>query len=168
MRWSLRLSPRRLAAAAVTAATAALDMPDAEKQRLLDLNPHIQINAYNTALNSDNALALVGAYDLVIDGTDNFDTRYLVNDACVQLGKPLVYGAIYRFDGQISVLNYKGGPCYRCLFPEAPAPGAAPACGEAGVLGALPGIIGAITGRAIYEGTLDGAEAQALCDAFKG
>lgn len=110
-----------------------LGMPKVEsaRQRLQDLNRHIQINAHDTALTADNALELVGAYDLVIDGTDNFDTRYLVNDACVQLGKPLVYGAIYRFDGQISVLNYQGGPCYRCLFPSAPRrnwpPTAAPA-----------------------------------------
>ncbi|PRW95461.1 sulfurylase, partial [Pseudomonas fragi] len=86
----------------------------------------------------------VGAYDLVIDGTDNFDTRYLVNDACVQLGKPLVYGAIYRFDGQISVLNYKGGPCYRCLFPKAPPAELAPNCSAGGVIGVLPGVVGMI------------------------
>jgi len=123
-----------------------LGMPKVEsaKQRLLDLNPYIQINAHNTALDTDNALELVGAYDLVIDGTDNFDTRYLVNDACVQLGKPLVYGAIYRFDGQISVLNYKGGPCYRCLFPKAPPAELAPNCSAGGVIGVLPGVVGMI------------------------
>ena len=114
-----------------------LGMPKVEsaKRRLQDLNSHIQINAHDTALNADNALELVGAYDLVIDGTDNFDTRYLVNDACVQLSKPLVYGAIYRFDGQISVLNYKGGPCYRCLFPSAPPAELAPNCSAGGVIG---------------------------------
>ena len=86
----------------------------------------------------------MGAYDLVIDGTDNFDTRYLVNDACVQLGKPLVYGAIYRFDGQISVLNYQGGPCYRCLFPSPPPAELAPNCSAGGVIGVLPGVVGMI------------------------
>lgn len=123
-----------------------LGMPKVEsaKRRLQDLNRHIQINAHDTALNADNALELVGAYDLVIDGTDNFDTRYLVNDACVQLGKPLVYGAIYRFDGQISVLNYKGGPCYRCLFPSAPPAELAPNCSTGGVIGVLPGVVGMI------------------------
>ncbi|WP_350614501.1 molybdopterin-synthase adenylyltransferase MoeB [Pseudomonas sp. HY7a-MNA-CIBAN-0227] len=123
-----------------------LGMPKVEsaKQRLQDLNRHIQINAHNTALNADNAMELVGAYDLVIDGTDNFETRYLVNDACVQLGKPLVYGAIYRFDGQISVLNYQGGPCYRCLFPHAPPAELAPNCSAGGVIGVLPGVVGMI------------------------
>ncbi|NWC90710.1 MULTISPECIES: molybdopterin-synthase adenylyltransferase MoeB [unclassified Pseudomonas] len=123
-----------------------LGMPKVEsaKQRLQDLNSHIQINTYDTAFNTDNALELVGAYDLVIDGTDNFETRYLVNDACVQLGKPLVYGAIYRFDGQISVLNYKGGPCYRCLFPQAPPAELAPNCSAGGVIGVLPGVVGMI------------------------
>ena len=123
-----------------------LGMPKVEsaKQRLQDLNRHIQINTHDTALDADNALELVGAYDLVIDGTDNFDTRYLVNDACVQLGKPLVYGAIYRFDGQISVLNYKGGPCYRCLFPKAPPAELAPNCSAGGVIGVLPGVVGMI------------------------
>ena len=123
-----------------------LGMPKVEsaKQRLQDLNSHIQINTYDTAFNTDNALDLVGAYDLVIDGTDNFETRYLVNDACVQLGKPLVYGAIYRFDGQISVLNYNGGPCYRCLFPHAPPAELAPNCSAGGVIGVLPGVVGMI------------------------
>ncbi|KAA0948198.1 molybdopterin-synthase adenylyltransferase MoeB [Pseudomonas sp. ANT_H14] len=123
-----------------------LGMPKVEsaKQRLQDLNRHIQINAHNTALNADNAMELVGAYDLVIDGTDNFETRYLVNDACVQLGRPLVYGAIYRFDGQISVLNYQGGPCYRCLFPHAPPAELAPNCSAGGVIGVLPGVVGMI------------------------
>ncbi|MDY7531733.1 molybdopterin-synthase adenylyltransferase MoeB [Pseudomonas sp. Bout1] len=123
-----------------------LGMPKVEsaKQRLQDLNSHIQINTYDTAFNTDNALDLVGAYDLVIDGTDNFETRYLVNDACVQLGKPLVYGAIYRFDGQISVLNHKGGPCYRCLFPHAPPAELAPNCSAGGVIGVLPGVVGMI------------------------
>ncbi|NWE41661.1 molybdopterin-synthase adenylyltransferase MoeB [Pseudomonas yamanorum] len=124
--------------------TLGLPKVESAKQRLQDLNSHIQINIYDTAFNTDNALELVGAYDLVIDGTDNFETRYLVNDACVQLGKPLVYGAIYRFDGQISVLNYKGGPCYRCLFPQAPPAELAPNCSAGGVIGVLPGVVGMI------------------------
>ncbi|NIL15217.1 molybdopterin-synthase adenylyltransferase MoeB [Pseudomonas sp. AN3A02] len=124
--------------------TLGLPKVESAKQRLQDLNSHIQINTYDTAFNTDNALELVGAYDLVIDGTDNFETRYLVNDACVQLGKPLVYGAIYRFDGQISVLNYKGGPCYRCLFPQAPPAELAPNCSAGGVIGVLPGVVGMI------------------------
>jgi len=124
--------------------TLGLSKVESAKQRLQDLNSHIQINTYDTAFNTDNALELVGAYDLVIDGTDNFETRYLVNDACVQLGKPLVYGAIYRFDGQISVLNYKGGPCYRCLFPQAPPAELAPNCSAGGVIGVLPGVVGMI------------------------
>jgi adenylyltransferase/sulfurtransferase len=124
--------------------TLGLPKVESAKQRLQDLNSHIQINTYDTAFNTDNALELVSAYDLVIDGTDNFETRYLVNDACVQLGKPLVYGAIYRFDGQISVLNYKGGPCYRCLFPQAPPAELAPNCSAGGVIGVLPGVVGMI------------------------
>lgn len=123
-----------------------LGMPKVEsaKQRLQDLNSHIRINTHNTALNADNAMTLIGEYDLVIDGTDNFSTRYLVNDACVQLGKPLVYGAIYRFDGQISVLNHRDGPCYRCLFPKAPPAELAPNCSAGGVIGVLPGVVGMI------------------------
>ncbi|MFA7942533.1 molybdopterin-synthase adenylyltransferase MoeB [Pseudomonas brenneri] len=124
--------------------TLGLPKVESAKQRLQDLNRHIQINTYDTALNADNALELVGAYDLVIDGTDNFETRYLVNDACVQLGKPLVYGAIYRFDGQISVFNYQGGPCYRCLYPNAPPAELAPNCSAGGVIGVLPGVVGMI------------------------
>ncbi|MDF3199448.1 molybdopterin-synthase adenylyltransferase MoeB [Pseudomonas sp. 1912-s] len=124
--------------------TLGLPKVESARRRLQDLNSHIQINTYDTAFNTDNALELVDAYDLVIDGTDNFETRYLVNDACVQLGKPLVYGAIYRFDGQISVLNYKGGPCYRCLFPQAPPAELAPNCSAGGVIGVLPGVVGMI------------------------
>ncbi|MBK5436179.1 molybdopterin-synthase adenylyltransferase MoeB [Pseudomonas sp. TH32] len=124
--------------------TLGLPKVESARRRLQDLNSHIQINTYDTAFNTDNALELVDAYDLVIDGTDNFETRYLVNDACVQLGKPLVYGAIYRFDGQISVLNYKGGPCYRCLFPQAPPAELAPNCSAGGVIGVLPGLVGMI------------------------
>jgi adenylyltransferase/sulfurtransferase len=113
-------------------------------QRLRELNPEVDIVAYNTRLTSDNALAVLRDYDVVIDGTDNFPTRYLVNDACVLLGKPYVYGSILRFDGQVSVFDATNGPCYRCLFREPPAPGLVPNCAEGGVLGALPGIIGSL------------------------
>jgi adenylyltransferase/sulfurtransferase len=115
------------------------------KERLSDINPHIQIDTYELALNSENALRIMKDYDVVIDGTDNFQTRYLANDASVLLGKPNVYGSIFRFDGQASVFYPKGGgPCYRCLYPEPPPPGLVPSCAEGGVLGILPGIVGVI------------------------
>jgi len=114
------------------------------RARLEDLNPHIQVDTYEEALSSENALRIFADYDVVIDGTDNFPTRYLVNDACVLLGKPNVYGSIFRFEGQASVFNYEGGPCYRCLYEEPPPPGLIPSCAEGGVLGILPGIIGVI------------------------
>lgn len=115
------------------------------KDRLADINPHVQIDAYEFALKAENALGIVKDYDVIIDGTDNFPTRYLVNDASVLLGKPNVYGSIFRFDGQASVFYPKGGgPCYRCLYPEPPPPGLVPSCAEGGVLGILPGIIGVI------------------------
>ena len=114
------------------------------KDRLHALNPHVEIETYETALSSENALELFGPYDVVLDGTDNFPTRYLVNDACVLLGKPNTYGSIFRFEGQASVFGTKEGPCYRCLYPEPPPPGLVPSCAEGGVLGVLPGIIGVI------------------------
>ena len=114
------------------------------KDRLQDLNPEVNIELHETALSSKNALELLAAYDVIIDGTDNFPTRYLVNDACVILGKPNVYGSIFRFEGQASVFATKEGPCYRCLYPEPPPPGLVPSCAEGGVLGVLPGIIGTI------------------------
>jgi sulfur-carrier protein adenylyltransferase/sulfurtransferase len=114
------------------------------KARIEDINPHVQVDCYETPLTSDNALEILAPYDIIIDGTDNFPTRYLTNDACVLLGKPNVYGSIFRFDGQASVFYAKEGPCYRCLFPEPPPPGLVPSCAEGGVLGVLPGIIGAI------------------------
>ncbi|MCI0387963.1 MAG: molybdopterin-synthase adenylyltransferase MoeB [Acidobacteria bacterium] len=115
------------------------------QDRLSDINPHVQIDGYELALKSDNALKIIKDYDVIIDGTDNFQTRYLVNDASVLLGKPNVYGSIFRFDGQASVFYPKGGgPCYRCLYPEPPPPGLVPSCAEGGVLGILPGIIGVI------------------------
>ena len=114
------------------------------RDRILDINPHTRVELHETTLTSENALDIVRAYDLVIDGTDNFPTRYLVNDACVLLGKPNVYGSIFRFEGQASVFWAEKGPCYRCLYPEPPPPGMVPSCAEGGVLGILPGIIGCI------------------------
>ncbi|MBI4265060.1 MAG: molybdopterin-synthase adenylyltransferase MoeB [Acidobacteria bacterium] len=117
---------------------------ESAKDRLQALNPHVQIDTYETSLSSDNALALFEPYDVILDGTDNFPTRYLVNDACVLSGKPNAYGSIFRFEGQASVFGTKEGPCYRCLYPEPPPPGLVPSCAEGGVLGVLPGIIGVI------------------------
>jgi len=114
------------------------------KDRLQSLNPNVHVEPYEVALSSTNALELFKDYDVILDGTDNFPTRYLVNDACVLLGKPNAYGSIFRFEGQASVFATKGGPCYRCLYPEPPPPGLVPSCAEAGVLGVLPGIIGTI------------------------
>jgi adenylyltransferase/sulfurtransferase len=129
------------------------------KARLEQLNPHIQIEVYPLQLNAENALQTLGPYDLILDASDNFPTRYLVNDACVLLDKPLVYGAIHQFEGQVSVFNQRtatdtsssnpaanisSGPCYRCLFPTPPAPGSVPSCSEAGVFGVLPGVVGSL------------------------
>ena len=114
------------------------------KHTLKELNPNCQLETFEHAINSENALEIIEPYDIVIDGTDNFPTRYLLNDACVILGKPYIYGSIYRFEGQASVFNYQGGPNYRDLFPEPPPPGLVPSCAEGGVLGVLPGIIGVI------------------------
>ncbi|MEY3303536.1 MAG: molybdopterin biosynthesis protein, partial [Cyanobacteriota bacterium] len=117
---------------------------ESAKARILEINPHCQIDLYNTQLSSANALEIMAPYDIVVDGTDNFPTRYLVNDACVLLNKPNVYGSIFRFEGQATVFNYEGGPNYRDLYPEPPPPGLVPSCAEGGVLGILPGIIGVI------------------------
>ncbi|WP_218081221.1 molybdopterin-synthase adenylyltransferase MoeB [Anthocerotibacter panamensis] len=114
------------------------------KHRLLEINPFLQVDIHETALTSENALEIAKDYDLIIDGTDNFPTRYLVNDTCVLLGKPNVYGSIFRFEGQATVFNHEDGPCYRCLYPEPPPPGLVPNCAEGGVLGILPGVIGVI------------------------
>jgi len=116
----------------------------AAKARLTGLNPEVNVVTHETALKSSNALEILGQYDVIVDGADNFPTRYLVNDACVLLGKPNAYGSIFRFDGQASVFAVKGGPCYRCLYPEPPPPGLVPSCAEGGVLGVLPGVIGTI------------------------
>ncbi len=117
---------------------------EAARERLSNLNPEIEIVPHETKLTSENALEILRNYDIVVDGTDNFPTRYLVNDACILLGKPNVYGSIFRFEGQATVFGYPGGPCYRCLYPEPPPPGLVPSCAEGGVLGVLPGIVGAI------------------------
>jgi sulfur-carrier protein adenylyltransferase/sulfurtransferase len=114
------------------------------KDRLHAINPHIEIETYETSVSSENALQLFAPYDVILDGTDNFPTRYLTNDACVLLGKPNAYGSIFRFEGQASVFATKEGPCYRCLYPEPPPPGLVPSCAEGGVLGVLPGVIGVI------------------------
>jgi sulfur-carrier protein adenylyltransferase/sulfurtransferase len=114
------------------------------KDRLQALNPNVHVETYETALTSQNALKLFEPYDVIVDGTDNFPTRYLVNDACVLTGKPNAYGSIFRFEGQASVFATKEGPCYRCLYPEPPPPGLVPSCAEGGVLGVLPGMIGVI------------------------
>lgn len=115
---------------------------ESARQRMLDINPDIQVEMYNEPFTSENALQIAQDYDILIDGTDNFPTRYLTNDVSVLLGKPNVYGSIFRFDGQVSVFDARNGPCYRCLFPEPPPPGLVPSCAEGGVLGVLPGIIG--------------------------
>src|SRR5437763_447771 len=117
---------------------------ESARDRLKALNPDVQMELYDAKLTSENALDILKDYDVVADGTDNFPTRYLVNDACVLLGKPNVYGSIFRFEGQASVFGMPGGPCYRCLYPEPPPPGLVPSCAEGGVLGVLPGIIGVI------------------------
>ncbi|MCS7187726.1 MAG: molybdopterin-synthase adenylyltransferase MoeB, partial [Armatimonadota bacterium] len=123
---------------------------EAAAERLKDLNPDVEIETYPVRLTSENALQIMSDYDIIVDGTDNFPTRYLTNDAAVILGKPYIYGSIFRFEGQVSVFlsrpfnGFERGPCYRCLFPAPPPPGAVPSCAEGGVLGVLPGIVGAI------------------------
>jgi len=117
---------------------------DSAAEKMLAINPYLKVVKYETALSSESALEILKDYDLVVDGTDIFPTRYLVNDACVLLGKPNVYGSIFRFEGQATVFAYQGGPCYRCLYPEPPPPGLVPSCAEGGVLGILPGTIGLI------------------------
>lgn len=126
--------------------TTALGRPklEAAQERLEDLNPGVHVEGHEARLTSDNALDILGEYDVVVDGTDNFPTRYLVNDAAVLLGKPNVYGSIFRFEGQVSVFDASQGPCYRCLYPEPPPPGLVPSCAEGGVLGVLPGVVGSL------------------------
>jgi adenylyltransferase/sulfurtransferase len=115
---------------------------DSARDRIADVNPHVHVETYDTRLTSQNALEILRGYDVVVDGTDNFPTRYLVNDACVLSGIPNVYGSIFRFEGQVSVFATETGPCYRCLFREPPPPGLVPSCAEGGVLGVLPGLVG--------------------------
>ncbi len=117
---------------------------DSARDRIHDLNPRVEVIGHDARLTSDNALEIIEGYDLVVDGTDNFATRYLTNDACVLLGKPNVYGSIFRFEGQATIFCTADGPCYRCLYPEPPPPGLVPSCAEGGVLGILPGLVGVI------------------------
>ncbi len=121
------------------------------EKRLHGLNPHVRIDTYEQHLSSENALDIFKEYDAVVDGTDNFPTRYLVNDACVLTGKPNVYGSIFRFEGQASVFGLNDGPCYRCLYPEPPPPGLVPSCAEGGVFGVLPGIVGSIQANEVIK-----------------
>jgi adenylyltransferase/sulfurtransferase len=121
------------------------------KDRIRGINPHINVITYNVMLTSANALDIIRDYDIVADGTDNYQTRYLVNDACVLLGKPNVYGSIFQFEGQASVFYAKEGPCYRCLYPEPPPPGLVPSCAEGGVVGVLPGIVGCIQANEVIK-----------------
>ena len=124
---------------------------ESAKNRLLELNSDIEIQTYNERFTSDNAMDIVKDYDIVVDGTDNFATRYLTNDACVLLGKPNVYGSIFRFEGQVSVFDAERGPCYRCLYPEPPPPGLVPSCAEGGVLGILPGVVGTLQASEVVK-----------------
>jgi len=128
------------------------------KDRIKDINPHVHVVAHETRLTSANALEIIREYDVVADGSDNFPTRYLVNDACVLLGKPNVHGSVFRFEGQASVFGAPGGPCYRCLYPEPPPPGLVPSCAEGGVLGVLPGIIGTIQATETIKLIVGGGE----------
>ncbi|MBI4460132.1 MAG: molybdopterin-synthase adenylyltransferase MoeB [Acidobacteria bacterium] len=133
--------------------TADVGRPKLESARetLQGLNPNVELVTYETQLSSANALELFAQYDIIADGTDNFPTRYLVNDACVLLGKPNVYGSIFRFEGQASIFAAKEGPCYRCLYPEPPPPGLVPSCAEGGVLGILPGLVGVIQATEVIK-----------------
>lgn len=144
---------------------------DSARERLADLNPHVGVTTYATQLSSADAMDILGEWDVVLDGSDNFPTRYLINDACVLLKKPYVYGSIFRFDGQLSVFGAPGGPCYRCLFAEPPPAGLVPSCAEAGVLGVLPGIIGSLQALEAIKLILGAGESMAgrllLFDALK-
>jgi adenylyltransferase/sulfurtransferase len=131
--------------------TVGMSKLDSAEKRLKDLNPNIQIDKYNVPLTSDNALDIMEPYDVIVDGTDNFPTRYLVNDASVKLGKPNVYGSIFRFEGQVSVFWAEHGPCYRCMFPTPPPPGLVPNCAEGGVLGILPGTVGTMQATEVIK-----------------
>jgi adenylyltransferase/sulfurtransferase len=121
------------------------------RDRIADVNPHVRTELHETRLTADHALGIIREYDIIVDGTDNFATRYLTNDACVILGKPNVYGSIFRFEGQVSVFATADGPCYRCLYPEPPPPGLVPSCAEGGVLGVLPGLIGTMQATEVLK-----------------
>ena len=144
---------------------------DSARARLCDINPHVEIETYDTQLTSQNALDICRSYDVIADGTDNFPTRYLVNDACVLLKKPNVYASIFRFDGQLSVFDAQKGPCYRCLYPEPPPPGLVPSCAEGGVLGVLPGIMGTLQATEVLKVLLGLGDSMVgrllLCDALE-
>ncbi|MEJ5313938.1 MULTISPECIES: molybdopterin-synthase adenylyltransferase MoeB [Anaerolinea] len=133
--------------------TSRVGMPKVEsaKQRIHELNPYVQVETYQTVLRSDNARSIVDRYDILVDGTDNFPTRYLLNDLAVFTRKPYVYGSIFRFEGQVSVFDARVGPCYRCLFPEPPPPGMVPSCAEGGVFGVLPGIVGTLQATEVIK-----------------
>jgi len=133
--------------------TADVGAPKAEvaARKLRELNPHVVVEPHTVRLDRENALDLIASHDVVADGTDNFATRYLVNDACILTGRPNIYGSIYRFDGQVSVFGHEKGPCYRCLFPEPPPPGTVPSCAEGGVLGVLPGMIGTLQAAEVIK-----------------
>ena len=128
---------------------------ESARQRMQDLNPGVQVDVYNQAFTTENAMEIAAPYDLIVDASDNFPTRYLTNDLCVLTGKPNVYGSVYRFDGQVSVFDASRGPCYRCLFPEPPPPGLVPSCAESGVLGILPGTIGTLQATEALKLILD-------------
>lgn len=121
------------------------------RRRMMDLNPYVQVDVYNTVFSAENAWQISAGYDVIVDGTDNFPTRYLINDLCVLTGRPFVYGSIYRFEGQVSVFDARSGACYRCLFPEPPPPGMVPSCAEGGVFGVLPGTIGSIQATEVIK-----------------
>jgi adenylyltransferase/sulfurtransferase len=125
------------------------------------VNPHVQVEPHELRLTGDNAIQVLEKYDVIVDGTDNFPTRYLMNDASVMLGKPSVYGSIYRWEGQVSVFGVEGGPCYRCLFREPPPPGLVPSCAEGGVMGALPGVIGSLQAMEVLKLILDAGRSLA-------
>jgi len=124
---------------------------ESARERMLDINPLIQVDAHNEPFTSTNAMEIARPYEVVVDGTDNFPTRYLVNDLCVLSGKPNVYGSIFRFEGQVGVFDSRRGPCYRCLFPTPPPPGEVPSCAEGGVLGVLPGTIGTLQATEVIK-----------------
>jgi adenylyltransferase/sulfurtransferase len=141
-----------------TEETIGIPKVDSARQMLSRLNSHIEIVTYQARLTSENVMQIFGGYDLVVDGTDNFPTRYLINDACVFLKIPNVHGSIFHFEGQCTVFNHEGGPCYRCLYPQPPPPELAPGCAEAGVLGAMCGVIGSLQAVEVMKVLLGAGE----------